>query len=131
MSPLEGFALRYNGPQSGLLWVNFANIIVTGKRGTPEYLKGLQSKARLVDKVLGSELRLGTRHFNKAGKELRSIKDILHSYAIEGGFYVDYQNDRRWKLEGLAKHEGIATDGHESHQGGADSALGDPGKPAQ
>lgn len=129
---IEGFSLRYDGPQSGLTWVTFSNIVVTGKKGTPEYEKGMRSKAKLIDKVIGTELRLGTRHFNKAGKQLKSLRDILFSYANERGVYAEIKADRRWKLEGLAKNEGIRTDGHESSdQRGAGPAICDPGKPAQ
>lgn len=123
MSPIEGFSIQGAGPQSGLLKVTFSNIIVTGKRGTPAYIKGMQSKARLVDKVIKTELTIGTRHYNKAGKLLKSLKDIIFSYAREGAVWVDYQRDRRWKLEELAKNEGIVIDGNEPDQAGAHPGL--------
>lgn len=111
---IEGFDLQEKGPQSGLLWVTFSNIQIHGQRGTPAYMRGLQQKAQLIDRFLLTELRLGTKHYNKKGDLLKNHRDILRSYARERGFYIDLPVDRRWKMEGLLKEGGRLI--HGEHQ---------------
>lgn len=105
--PIEGFEIQANGPQSGLLWVTFSNIIVHGKRGTPEYAQAMASKAQLVDRVIMTELRHGTKHYSKDGKILKTALAILLSYRQFGGYFVALPPNRQWKLDGLVKNEGI------------------------
>lgn len=100
---IEGFDLQEKGPTAGLLWVTFSNIQIHGQRGTPAYVRGLQQKAQLIDRFLVTELRLGTKHYNRKGDQLKTHRDILRSYALERGFFVDFPKDRRWKMEALLK----------------------------
>ena len=105
--PVEGFAVQESGPLSGLVWVNFKNIQIHGDRGTHAWLNGCAQKAQLVQKVITTELRMDTRHFNKAGVRLKRIEDILRSYQKELGFYVELKGARRNKLEALQSKYGL------------------------
>jgi hypothetical protein len=105
--PLEGFEIRRDGPQSGLLWVTFSNIIVHGERNTPDWHEAMMSKAKLVDRVILTELRHGTKHYSKDGKLLKTAAAILLSYRTFGGYFVALPPNRQWKLDGLVKNEGI------------------------
>jgi hypothetical protein len=104
---IEGFKLAEKGPAAGLLWVNFSNIVVHGKPGTPEYAKAMESKARLVLKVLATEFKLGTRHFSFDLKPLKTIQEALRSYEKERGFYVELRGNPRKKMEALDSAYGI------------------------
>lgn len=104
---IEGFKIAERGPASGLLWVDFSNIVIHGTKGTPEYVKALQSKGILIAKVLTTELKLGTRHFNRNLKPLKNIPEILRSYEIEHGFYVELKGGSRRKMEDLDSKYGI------------------------
>lgn len=106
--PIEGFKIQGKGPASGLLWVDFSNYQIHGDRTTPAYQHALKQKAQFIDKVLATEFRIGTRHFAKDLTPLKSPADVLLNYMKEGGFYVEYQKDRQWKLDELKKTTGIA-----------------------
>lgn len=107
--PIDGFELREDGKQSGLLWVTFSNIQIHSgdKKDTPEYIHAMKSKAALVDRVILTEFRHGTKHYSRDGERLKTPAAVLHSYRVHGGYFVDLPKDRRWKLEGLIKTEGI------------------------
>lgn len=100
---IEGFDLKKDGPQSGLLWVTFSNIQIHGQRGTPAYMRGLQQKAKFIDRVILTELKQGTKHYNRKGDQLKTHVNILRSYMREKGFFIDLPKDRRWKMEALMK----------------------------
>lgn len=104
---IDGFQIAEKGPAAGLLWVDFSNIVVHGKKGTPEYEHAMKSKGALIAKVLSTELSLGTRHFNRALQPLKTIAEILRSYALEYGFYVELKGNPRKKMEHLEKSYGI------------------------
>ena len=104
---IEGFKLADHGPASGLVWVDFSNIVIHGKPGTPEYVHGMKSKAKLVLKVIMTELGLGTRHFNKALRPLKTVHEILSSYEVERGLYVELKGGPRKKMEDLDRAYGI------------------------
>ena len=111
---IDGFSIREKGPQTGLLWVTFANIVIAGEKGTPEYVEGCRRKAAIVEKVVRTELKLGTRHYDSNGRLLQTFEEILQSYARERGVYIDFPADRRWKLDELAKLYGIEKGGHDT-----------------
>jgi len=111
---IDGFSLREKGPQAGLLWVTFANIVITGEKETPEYIEGCKRKAAIVEKVVRTELKLGTRHYDSSGQLLQTFEEILHSYARERGVYIDFPAERRWKLDELSKLYGIEKGGHDA-----------------
>lgn len=127
---IEGFSLRDKGPQSGLTWINFANIIVHAPKNSMEYFRAMKQKARFVQTVIETELKQGTRHFNKSGKQLKTLKEILHWYGQDGGYYVEMKGNVRKLLDDLAKKYGMDTKGHESEQDGTSPDNGDQSKPA-
>lgn len=106
--PVEGIARSESGPSAGLYWMNFKNIEVHGIRGTEAYMRAMALKGRTIAKIIQTEFRIGTRHFNKALKELRSPDEVLRSYAQEDGFWVEIKDPaRREKFEAMAKQYGM------------------------
>lgn len=105
--PIEGFELQANGPQSGLFWVTFSQYNLDGKRGTPAYVDSCVKKAAFVDRVILTELRLGTKHYDSKGKLLKTHAAILHSYRLHGGYFADLSNRPKWKMDAYIKNEGI------------------------
>ena len=105
---LEGFKLQGKGPAAGLLWVDFKNYQIHGSKTTPAYQHALAQKARFIDKVLATEFRIGTKHYDKAGNLLKSPMEVLRSYVQERGFFVEYPHDRQWKLDHMQKTYGIS-----------------------
>lgn len=103
---IDGFRLEDKGPAAGLVWVDFSNIVVDGEKGTPAYLHAMQQKAAVAMRVMTTELNRGTRHFNRDRKPLKTIHQLLASYQVEGGFYVELKGAVRGKMEGLVKAYG-------------------------
>jgi hypothetical protein len=108
--PVEGIARSESGKSAGLYWINFSNIEVHGVRGTPEYMKAMALKGRTIAKIIETEFRLGTRHFNKALQQLKTPDEVFRSYAVEKGVFVEIKDRaRREKFEAMAKQYGMET----------------------
>jgi len=111
---LEGVDIRQDGPQSGLVWLDFSQWQFHGTIGTKQYWDFMKKKAFRVNQTISNELTLGTKHYNKSGTYLKNLKEILDSYAREGGIYVDLDARRRkMKLDPLVKKYGVEGKGHD------------------
>jgi len=111
---LEGVDLRQDGPQSGLVWLDFSQWQFHGSIGSPEYWDFMKKKAFRVTQTIKNELGLGTKHYNSKGTLLKSLEEILRSYEIERGIYVDLDARRRkMKLDPLIKKYGVEGKGHD------------------
>ena len=107
MANIVGFKLVETGKLAGCLEIDFSYIQIHGRRGTPEYLNAMKLKAKMVLKTLDTEFRAGTKHYNSKGNLLKTIKQVLDSYAIERKVYLEFFGSRREKFELLMKKYGV------------------------
>jgi len=125
MSGIEGFALQDKGKQAGLLWVSFKNIDVHGSKGTPGWIKGMALKGALIAKVIQTELRIGTKHYDKAGTRLNTFDEVIRAYQRDFGYFIDVPSDKAWKekFDGLVSKYGIEKLDGNGKSGGGVSPL--------
>lgn len=108
--PVEGVARSDTGKSAGLYWWHFKNLEVHGTRGDADWWKAMAIKGKTIAKIVETELRIGTRHFNKSRRQLKTLDEILRSYQFERGFFIEIKGTdkaRREKFEAMEKEYGM------------------------